>query len=135
MPALRLFNELRHLAHADEFIREFHDGYETMIGERGVRLSAGQAQRIALARAFLKDAPLLILDEATSHLDPETDALLQESLSRLTEGRTVLVIAHHQSTLTKADQVIRLIHGKVDPSSESIIASISGSNTCDQQSR
>ncbi len=114
--SLEAIQQAAHLAHADDFISEFQNGYETLIGERGVRLSAGQAQRIALARAFLKDAPLLILDEATSQLDPETDALLQESLSRLTEGRTVLVIAHHLSTLAKADQVIRLSHGKVDHS-------------------
>jgi len=101
------------LAHADEFIDQLAQGYATLVGERGARLSAGQAQRIALARAFLKDAPLLILDEATSHLDPETDALLQESLARLSTGRTVLVIAHHQSTLVMADQMINLDHGKV----------------------
>jgi ATP-binding cassette subfamily C protein CydCD len=112
-------------AHADEFINEFPQGYETVIGERGVRLSAGQAQRIALARAFLKDAPLLILDEATSHLDPETDALLQESLKRLTHGRTVLVIAHHLSTLAKADQVIKLSHGELEQSTKPISTSIS----------
>ncbi len=113
--SLEAVQRAAHLAHADEFINELQNGYETLVGEGGVRLSAGQAQRIALARAFFKEAPLLILDEATSHLDPETDALLQESLSRLTKGRTVLVIAHHLSTLTKADQVIRLSHGKVDP--------------------
>ena len=102
-----------HLAHADEFIAKLPQGYATIIGERGERLSSGQAQRVALARAFLKDAPLLIVDEATSHLDPETDALLQQSLSLLSHSRTVLAIAHRQSTLTKADQVIRLNQGKV----------------------
>ena len=102
------------LAHADEFIAKLPQGYATIIGERGERLSSGQAQRVALARAFLKDAPLLILDEATSHLDPETDALLQESLLHLSHSRTVLVIAHRQSTLTKADQVITLCQGKVE---------------------
>ncbi len=115
-----------YLAHADEFISELPYGYETLIGERGVRLSAGQAQRIALARAYLKDAPLIILDEATSHLDPETDALLQESLKRLTVGRTVLVIAHHFSTLAQADQVIKLTRGKVDPPREKITITIPG---------
>ncbi|OGO12786.1 MAG: hypothetical protein A2030_11105 [Chloroflexi bacterium RBG_19FT_COMBO_50_10] len=103
-----------HLAHADEFIEQLPQGYATVIGERGARLSAGQAQRIALARAFLKDAPFLILDEATSHLDPEMDALLQESLARLSHGRTVLVIAHHRSTLARVDRVIRLSHGRVE---------------------
>jgi ATP-binding cassette, subfamily C, bacterial CydCD len=102
------------LAHADEFIDQLPQGYSTTVGERGARLSAGQAQRIALARAFLKDAPLLILDEATSHLDPETDTLLQESLARLSIGRTVLIIAHHETTLALADQVIRLSQGQVE---------------------
>ena len=106
------------LAHADGFIGQLPHGYSTQIGEHGLRLSAGQAQRIALARAFLKDAPFLILDEATSHLDPDTDALLQESIARLSLGRTVLVIAHNRSTLAKADQVIRLNHGRVEPSQE-----------------
>jgi ATP-binding cassette subfamily C protein CydCD len=112
-------------AHADEFINELPQGYETLIGERGIRLSAGQAQRIALARAFLKDAPLLILDEATSHLDPETDVLLQESMEHLTRDRTVLVIAHHHSTLAKADQVIKFSHGKVHQATEPISTPIS----------
>jgi ATP-binding cassette, subfamily C, bacterial CydCD len=102
------------MAHADEFIVQLPQGYGTMVGERGTRLSSGQAQRVALARAFLKNAPFLILDEATSHLDPEMDTLLQESLVLLSHSRTVLVIAHHQSTLAKADQVIRLSRGMVD---------------------
>jgi ATP-binding cassette subfamily C protein CydCD len=107
-----------HLAHADEFIHDLPQGYGTVIGERGIRLSAGQAQRIALARAFLKDAPLLILDEATSHLDPASDLLLRNSLEALIHGRTVLIIAHHQATLSQADQIIRLNHGSVEPSLE-----------------
>ncbi|MFZ2098912.1 MAG: thiol reductant ABC exporter subunit CydD [Anaerolineales bacterium] len=102
------------LAHADEFINQMPLGYQTMIGERGVRLSAGQAQRIALARAFLKDTPFIILDEATSYLDPEADVLIRHSLASLALGRTVLVIAHHRATLTMADQVITLRHGKVE---------------------
>ncbi len=100
-------------AHADEFIQEMPASYETKIGERGVRLSAGQAQRIALARAFLRDAPLLILDEPTSHLDPETDAKLQDSLRQLVHQRTVLIIAHHRNTLRLADQVVELRKGRV----------------------
>ncbi len=100
-------------AHADEFIHQLPLGYQTQIGERGVRLSAGQAQRIALARAFLKDATFLILDEATSHLDPQTDALIRSSLGRLCQDRTVLVIAHHLATLSMADQVVRLSHGQI----------------------
>lgn len=103
------------LAHADEFIRELPEGYETQIGERGARLSAGQAQRIALARAFIKDARLIIMDEATSHLDPLTDALLQDSIQQLASERTVLVIAHRQSTLTNADQVINIRGGAIEP--------------------
>ena len=101
------------LAHADEFIARLPQGYETLIGEGGLGLSAGQAQRIALARAFLKDAPFLILDEPTSHLDPETDSLLQDSLRRLSHNRTMLMIAHHRSSLARADQVIRLSQGQV----------------------
>ncbi len=101
------------LAHADEFIREMPAGYDTIIGERGVRLSAGQAQRIAIARALLKDAPLLILDEPTSHLDPETDAKLQDSIRQLVHRRTVLIIAHHRNTLQLADRVVELRQGRV----------------------
>jgi ATP-binding cassette subfamily C protein CydCD len=105
--------EAARLAHADEFIQELPLGYDTRIGERGVRLSAGQSQRIALARAFLKDAPLLILDEATSHLDPETDAQLRNSFQLLIKNRTVVVIAHHRATVAMADQVVKLNRGKV----------------------
>ncbi len=101
------------LAHAGEFINKLPMGYQTQIGERGMRLSVGQAQRIALARAFLKNASFLILDEATSHLDPETDTLIRNSLKSLAFGRTVLVIAHHQNTLAMADQVVTLHHGKL----------------------
>ena len=100
------------LAHADEFIQDFPSAYQTLVGERGVRLSSGQAQRIALARAFLKDAPLLILDEPTSHLDPETDTHMQDSIHQLIHNRTVLIIAHRQSTLDNAENIIRLSRGK-----------------------
>ncbi len=100
-------------AHADEFIRELPQGYDTLIGERGARLSGGQAQRLALARAFLKDAPLLILDEPTAHLDPLTEELLQDSIQRLMVGRTVLVIAHRLNTVRRADQIIVLDGGRV----------------------
>jgi ATP-binding cassette subfamily C protein CydCD len=110
--------EAARLAHADEFIQELPFGYETRIAERGVRLSAGQAQRIAVARAFLKDAPLLILDEATSHLDPKTDAQLKDSLQSLIQNRTVLLIAHRGVTIARADQVIMLRNGKVDYSGD-----------------
>ncbi len=105
--------EAARLAHADAFIQELPEGYHTLIGERGARLSGGQAQRLALARAFLKDAPLLILDEATANLDPENEALLQEAVARLLEGRTALIIAHRLNTVYDADQIVVLSHGKV----------------------
>lgn len=100
-------------AHAHEFIRALPQGYATLIGERGARLSGGQAQRIALARAFLKNAPWLILDEPTAHLDPEHEALVQDSLDRLRQGRTVLTIAHRLSTAARADQIIVLNQGRI----------------------
>jgi len=100
-------------AHADVFIDCFAQGYDTLIGERGARLSAGQAQRIALARAFLKDAPILILDEGTANLDPETAALVQDSLRELAKGRTVILIAHHLNTVIDAEQIVVLDRGQV----------------------
>ena len=101
------------LAHADEFIRTLPQSYDTLIGEGGARLSGGQAQRIALARAFFKDTPLVILDEPTSNLDPENEALLQDSLERLFTGRTVLIIAHRLNTVRQADQILVLQQGQV----------------------
>jgi subfamily B ATP-binding cassette protein MsbA len=92
-------------AQADRFIRELPDGYRTRLGERGSRLSAGQRQRLAIARAFLKDAPILILDEATSALDTESEHLVQQALERLLEGRTALIIAHRLSTVRQADRI------------------------------
>jgi ATP-binding cassette subfamily C protein CydD len=100
-------------AHAHEFIQALPQGYETLVGERGARLSGGQAQRIALARAFLKDAPLLVLDEATANLDPEDEARIQDSLARLMQGRTALIIAHRLSTVYQADQILVLADGRV----------------------
>ncbi len=100
-------------AEADEFIRLLPQGYETLVGERGVRLSGGEAQRIALARAFLKDASLVILDEATANLDPVSEARLQSGMRRLMAGRSVLVIAHRLNTVTQADQIIVLEQGRV----------------------
>jgi thiol reductant ABC exporter CydD subunit len=100
-------------AHAHSFIQALPQGYDTPIGERGARLSGGQAQRIALARAFLKDAPLLILDEATSNLDPEHETLLQEATERLMQGRTILIIAHRLSTVYRADQIWVMAGGQV----------------------
>lgn len=100
-------------AQADEFIRALPQGYDTMLGERGVNLSGGQRQRLAIARAFLKDAPILILDEPTSALDTETEAALLESLRRLMNGRTTVIIAHRLSTLEQADLVLVLDDGRI----------------------
>jgi thiol reductant ABC exporter CydD subunit len=100
-------------AHAHNFIQALPQGYDTPIEERGARLSGGQAQRIALARAFLKDAPLLILDEATSNLDLEHETLLREATERLMQGRTILIIAHRLSTVYRADQIWVMAGGQV----------------------
>ncbi|MFN8595354.1 MAG: thiol reductant ABC exporter subunit CydD [Anaerolineae bacterium] len=101
------------LAHADEFVRALPQGYDTLIGERGARLSGGQAQRIALARAFLKDAPLLILDEATSQLDVENEALIRDSIERLLADRAALIITHRLTTTQQANRIIVLDQGRV----------------------
>jgi subfamily B ATP-binding cassette protein MsbA len=100
-------------AYADEFIKELDSGYDTIIGEAGMSLSGGQRQRLAIARALLKDAPILILDEATSQLDTESEALVQKALYNLMHGRTTLVIAHRLSTVKKADRIIVLEAGKI----------------------
>ena len=101
------------LANADEFIKKLPDGYETMVGERGVKLSGGQRQRIAIARAILKDAPILVLDEATSALDSESEALIQEALNNLMKGRTSIVVAHRLSTIAGLDKIVVLNDGKI----------------------
>ncbi|MBI5566018.1 MAG: thiol reductant ABC exporter subunit CydD [Chloroflexi bacterium] len=101
------------LARADDFIRALPQGYDTLIGERGARLSGGQAQRIALARAFLKDAPLLILDEAAANLDLETEDLIQSSIDQLLQDCTALIITHRLSTAARADRIVVLDHGVV----------------------
>jgi subfamily B ATP-binding cassette protein MsbA len=101
------------IAHCDEFIREFEKGYDTIVGERGVRLSGGQRQRVAIARAILADPKILILDEATSSLDSESEALIQDGLKALRRGRTTFVIAHRLSTIQSADQILVLEHGEI----------------------
>ena len=105
--------EAARLARADEFIDCFADGYETLIGEQGQGLSGGQIQRIALARAFLKDAPLVILDEATANLDLQSEALIREAISELSKGRMVLSIAHRLNTVRDADRILVLDSGRI----------------------
>ncbi|HSX00568.1 MAG TPA: ABC transporter ATP-binding protein [Patescibacteria group bacterium] len=102
-----------HSAHADDFIVKLRDGYDTVVGERGVKLSGGQRQRVAIARAILKDAPILIFDEATSALDSESEVTIQDALWRLMEGRTAIVIAHRLSTIQKMDRILVLDEGKI----------------------
>jgi ATP-binding cassette subfamily C protein CydD len=100
-------------AYAHEFIQALPQGYETVIGERGACLSGGQAQRLSLARAFLKNAPILILDEATSQLDPEAETFVLAATKRLMCGRTVLIAAHRLSTISDADQILVLDSGRI----------------------
>ncbi|HEU5193130.1 MAG TPA: ABC transporter ATP-binding protein, partial [Methylomirabilota bacterium] len=100
-------------AHADEFIQAQPEGYSTLVGERGVRLSGGQRQRLAIARAFLKDPPVLILDEATSDLDAESEFMVQQALTDLMQNRTVLVIAHRLATVRNADRIVVIHEGRI----------------------
>ena len=101
------------LAHCDEFTEKLPDGYQTMIGENGSELSGGERQRISIARAFLKDAPIILLDEATASLDVDNETLIQEALSRLIQNKTVLIIAHRMRTVANADKIVVLKDGVV----------------------
>lgn len=101
------------LANADEFIQGLPNKYDTEVGERGVMLSGGQRQRIAIARAVLKDAPILILDEATSALDSKSEKLIQASLTEVMKGRTTIVVAHRLSTIQKLDRIVVIENGKI----------------------
>jgi subfamily B ATP-binding cassette protein MsbA len=108
-----VIEEAARAAHAHEFVRTLPRGYDTRIGERGQRLSGGQRQRLAIARALLKNAPILILDEATSSLDAESELLVQDALATLMQNRTSFVIAHRLSTVRRADAIVTLERGRV----------------------
>jgi subfamily B ATP-binding cassette protein MsbA len=108
-----MIEEASRAAHAHKFIHDMPDKYQTRIGERGQRLSGGQRQRLAIARALLKNSPILILDEATSSLDAESEGLVQDALANLMRNRTAFVIAHRLSTVRRADAIIALERGRV----------------------
>jgi subfamily B ATP-binding cassette protein MsbA len=112
MPLSRV-REAASMALAHDFILRMADGYDTMIGEKGVRLSGGERQRLAIARAILKNAPILILDEATSALDTESEAFVQAALANLMQGRTVFVIAHRMTTVRRADRIVVIEDGRI----------------------
>ena len=101
-------------AGCDEFIQNLEQGYDTIVGGGGAHLSGGERQRIAIARAMLKDAPIVVLDEATAYIDPENEALVQRAVGKLVAGRTVLVIAHRLSTITGADQIVVVNGGRIE---------------------
>jgi ATP-binding cassette, subfamily B, bacterial len=100
-------------AHCTEFISRLPEGFNTIVGERGLKLSGGQRQRLAIARAFLRAAPIILLDEATSALDSESEQLIQDALTRLVKGRTVIAIAHRLSTLNSFDRIVVLDRGRI----------------------
>ena len=101
------------MAHVDDFVQDLPMGYESMVGERGLKVSGGQRQRIAVARAILKNAPILILDEATSALDSESEMFIQKGMKDLMNGKTVIAIAHRLSTLKEMDRIIVMSKGKI----------------------
>jgi ATP-binding cassette subfamily B protein len=101
-------------ANAMGFVDKLKDGFDTQIGERGIKLSGGQKQRLAVARALLKDAPILILDEATSSLDTKSERAVQAGLDELMEGRTTLIVAHRLSTISSVDRIVTLRDGRID---------------------
>jgi subfamily B ATP-binding cassette protein MsbA len=105
--------EAARAAHAHEFVERMPLGYDTVVGERGIKLSGGQRQRVAIARAILKDPAVLVLDEATSNLDTESERLIEDALSRLLVGRTTLIIAHRLSTVRRADRLVALDRGRI----------------------
>ena len=105
--------EAAKIAHADEFIQEMENGYDTVIGERGIKLSGGQKQRLSIARAVLRNTPILILDEATASVDMETEKLIHEAIDRVIENRTTIVIAHRLSSIRKADKIVVLSEGGI----------------------
>ena len=100
-------------AYCDEFIQRLPDGYQTVLGENGNTLSGGERQRISIARALLKDAPIILLDEATASLDPENEVLIQRAIAKLVEGKTVIMIAHRLRTVVDADQIVVLEDGRL----------------------
>ena len=102
-----------HLAQCDDILEKFPDGLDTVVGGKGVYLSGGETQRIAIGRAILKDAPIVVLDEATASMDAESETLVQDALSVLLKDKTVMVIAHHMRTVANADKIVVLDDGKV----------------------
>ncbi len=112
-PAEKDIDRAAKTAYVDEFVKDLPNGYESMVGERGVKLSGGQRQRVAIARALLKDAPILVLDEATSALDSQSEQYIQKALWELMEKRTAIVIAHRLSTIQRLDRIVVMDRGKI----------------------